>query len=74
MYSLPKTLRELGYDARVMIPKYATIDTEKYPLQLEIEGVRSLTDDSDPYDLLVSNVLKYVDDQGQRVVARKFLY
>ncbi len=65
MYSLPKTLRELGYDARVMIPKYATIDTEKYPLQLEIEGVRSLTDDSDPYDLLVSNVLKYVDDQGQ---------
>ncbi|OGZ34202.1 MAG: hypothetical protein A2Y98_02600 [Candidatus Portnoybacteria bacterium RBG_19FT_COMBO_36_7] len=67
MNSLPKALRDLGYDARLIIPKYATIDTEKYPLQLEIEGIKSLTDDSDPYDLLVSNVLKYVDSDGQTI-------
>ena len=64
MYSLPKALRELGYDARIMIPKYASIDTEKFPLQLEVAGIKSLTDDSDPYDLLVSNILKYVDKNG----------
>jgi len=60
--SLPKALRELGYDARVMIPKYASIDTQKFPLQLEIEGIKSLTDDSDPYNLLVSNVLSYAEN------------
>ncbi len=64
MRSLPKALRELGYDARVMIPKYATIDTQKFPLQPEVEGIKSLTDDSDPYDLLVSNVLRY-EGNGQ---------
>ncbi|MBU1102128.1 glycogen/starch synthase, partial [Patescibacteria group bacterium] len=64
MNSLPKALRELGYDARVMIPKYASIDTNKFPLAQEILGIKSLTDDSDPYDLLVSNVLKYTDEDG----------
>ena len=62
MRSLPKALRELGYDARVMIPKYATIDTQKFPLQIEVEGIKSLTDDSDPHDLLVSNVLRYEEN------------
>lgn len=66
MKSLPKALRELGYDARVMIPKYATIDTQKYPLQSEVKGIKSLTDDSDPYDLLVSNVLNY-EENGQTI-------
>ena len=34
-------------------------------LKEEVEGIKSLTDDSDPYDLLVSNVLKYTDSEGQ---------
>ena len=64
MYSLPKALRELGYDTRVMIPKYATIDTQKFSLQPDVQGIKSLTDDSDPYDLLVSNVLRH-EENGQ---------
>ncbi len=64
MRSLPKALRELGYDARVMIPKYATIDTQKFSLRLDVKGIKSLTDDSDPHDLLVSNVLRY-EENGQ---------
>jgi len=58
MRSLPKALRDLGHDARVMIPKYATIDQAKFPLQREIESL-NLSDESDPYHLLVSNVLRY---------------
>lgn len=62
MRSLPNALRNLGHDARVFLPKYATIDTEKFPLQLEAEKIKSLTDDSDPYDLLISNVLRYKEN------------
>ena len=66
MRSLPKALRELGYDARVMIPKYATIDTGKFSLLPEAQNIKSLTDDSDPYDLLVSNVLRY-EEEGKTI-------
>lgn len=66
MKSLPKALRELGHDSRVMIPKYATIDTQKFPLQSEVQGIKSLTNDSDPYDLLISNVLRY-EENGQTI-------
>ncbi len=68
MYSLPKALRELKFDARVMIPKYATIDGEKFPLKLEMKDIRPYSGENDPYNLLVSNILKYENDDG-RVVA-----
>ncbi len=62
MNSLPKALRNLGYDARVMIPKYALIDTEKFHLSPELEGIRPKTDDEDPSGLLVCNILKYEEE------------
>lgn len=34
MHSLPKALNKLGYDARVMIPRYLTIDQEKFPMKI----------------------------------------
>lgn len=64
MHSLPKTLRSLGYDARVLIPKYATIDTEKYPLKTDTEQVGVESGDKDPYGILVSNVLRHEDSDG----------
>jgi starch synthase len=67
MYSLPKALRELKYDARVMIPKYATIDSEKFPFQLEMKEIRPYRGKSDPYNLLVSNVLRYDNDDGKTI-------
>ena len=58
MHSLPKALRDLGCDARVMVPKYATIDAEKYNMTLEFGGLNLGTPETDPQSLLTSNVLK----------------
>lgn len=59
MQSLPRSIRDLGCDARVFIPKYATIDTEKYPMKRIVENLNFNTQDKDQYGLLISNVLSY---------------
>jgi starch synthase len=44
LYSLPKALSDLGYDARVMLPRYLSISNEKYDLKMEYEGLKVPTD------------------------------
>ncbi len=65
MYSLPKALLALGHDARVLIPKYAIMDMEKFPLKMEVAGLRPVTDVSDPNGLFVSNILRCEDENNQ---------
>ena len=67
MRSLPNALRLLGHDARVFIPKYAAIDLEKYPLHLELEGLRPTSPEEDPYGLFVFNILRYENDSSETV-------
>ena len=68
MHSLPNTLRTLGHDARIFLPKYAAIDLKKYPMRLELEGLRpALFEEEDPHGLFVSNVLRYENDSGETV-------
>ncbi len=68
MRSLPNALRALGCDARVFLPRYATIDLEKYPMRLELEGLRPApSEEEDPYGLFVSNVLRYENDSGETI-------
>src|SRR3990167_7715644 len=68
MRSLPNALRALGHDARVFLPKYATIDLKKYALHLELEGLRpTSSEEEDPHGLFVSNVLRYDNAAGETV-------
>ncbi len=57
--AIPKAMRELGCDARVFVPKYASMDTKKYPMKLEVEHLRVASKEEDPQGNLFSNVLRY---------------
>ena len=70
MYSLPLALKKLGHDARVMIPRYGTIDPAKYNLKMEIEGLKVPTDQPIDYPYLICNVKKY---SGRTAVPTYFL-
>jgi len=68
MFSLPRAVKKLGYDARVMVPRYAGIDQEKFHLTMEHEHLEVPTDaeeDTQP-DYLVCNVKKYENGPDDR--------
>lgn len=62
-FALPRALRDLGYDVRVMIPLYAGIDKEKFEMKMEFSalevptGVEKETE-NEPANL-ICNVKKY---------------
>jgi starch synthase len=68
MYSLPKALSELGHDARVMIPRYLSIDDSTFHLKMEHEHLKvptgNTSDEGAPY--LECNV-KRCDTDGSTV-------
>lgn len=67
MYSLPKALRELGHDARVMIPKYSTIDSSKFSMTMGKEGLlvpRSVATSSVEGEQMICNVKKFEDSNN----------
>ena len=67
MHALPKELRALGCDARVMVPKYATMDTARFSFVHEAEGIVPALNGVDPYGLFVSNVLRNESGTGETV-------
>jgi len=70
MYSLPLALRKLGQDARLMIPRYGTINPEEYNLKMEIAGLKIPTDQPGDNPFLICNVKKY---SGSKSVPSYFL-
>ncbi|MDE2001183.1 MAG: glycogen synthase [Patescibacteria group bacterium] len=77
MFSLPRALRDIGYDARVMIPRYAGIDQEKFTLKMEQDDLHVPTDreNDQQAEYLVCNVRKYESDEedGRAPVTAYFL-
>src|SRR3989338_3914233 len=65
MYSLPRALRDLGHDARMMIPKYASMDAEKFVFKLELQGLKVVSAATDQAGLFVCNVLRYDNENGK---------
>ncbi len=68
MFALPRALVRLGYDARLMVPRYAGIDPEKFSLEMEAEGIEvpTGTDGSDEQEpeTLICNVRRYAPPLG----------
>ncbi|MBI4050760.1 MAG: glycogen synthase [Candidatus Doudnabacteria bacterium] len=59
MHALPVSLKRLGHDARVMIPRYLQIDGEKWNLKMECEGLRVPTENQTGPSHLICNVKRY---------------
>ena len=78
MFALPRALARLGHDVRVMIPRYAGIDLEKFNLAMEYEGLRVPTDcdsgnENEPSEL-ICNVRRYDPNvNGRNPVTTYFL-
>lgn len=73
LYSLPRALRELGHDARVMIPKYLSVDEGVYKLKLDYKGLKVPTgNEGEPTDL-TSNVKRYDPKEDTDPVTTYFL-
>lgn len=67
MFALPRALAQIGFDARLMIPRYAGIDLEKFHLRMEYEGLEVPTGsasgkETEP-EVLLCNVRKYTPDK-----------
>ena len=62
MFSLPRALRMLGYDARLMLPLYAGVNKNDYVLEMEYEGLSVPTDSTEENqpDRLLCNVKKFI--------------
>src|SRR3989344_6008325 len=73
-YSLPRALRELGYDARLMIPKYLSVDENVHKLKLDCEGLEVPTENENEPSHLVCNVKRYdPQDENADPVTTYFL-
>lgn len=59
LHALPKALREIGHDARVLIPKYGIIDEEKFKLDMVVEQMKIPDAGTDG---LICNVKRHAAD------------
>jgi len=59
MRSLPDALVHLGHDARVMIPRYLSIDDKLFHLQMDFKGLSVPTGNEEGPEHIVCNVKRY---------------
>lgn len=73
MYSLPKALESLGHDARVIIPRYLSIDNELFHLEMELENLKVPTGNETGQTELICNVKKCEPNGSGAAVTTYFL-
>ena len=74
MYSLPMAMKEIGFDARLMIPRYLNVDEKLYNLEMEVEGLKIPTSNTHGEHFLICNVKKYTGQpQANTPVTTYFL-
>jgi len=79
VFALPRALEQIGYDVRVMVPLYARVDTDKFELKMELQGLEvpteSTSDNPNEPSHLICNVKKYIpkDDNGHTTTVTYFL-
>lgn len=73
IYSLPRALRELGHDARVMVPKYLSVDESAYKLKTEFKGLEVPTENDEGPTELVCNVKRFDPKDDNDPVITYFL-
>lgn len=66
MFSLPRALNSLGHDARVMIPRYGTIDTGAWRMPYVYEGLDVPTAPQNRGVRLLCNVRKFEATEDPR--------
>lgn len=61
MFSLPRALRDLNCDARIILPLYNGIDQQKYKLKMEMESLEVPTDaeNEDQPEYLTCNIRRF---------------
>lgn len=59
MYALPRALDALGYDTRVMMPRYGTVNPSDWRLEMAYEGLRVPSSFEDSARHIQCNVLRY---------------
>ena len=61
LHALPKALNEIGHDTRVFIPKYGTIDQEKFKLETKVNQIHI----PDPtQNNIICNVKEHISEEG----------
>lgn len=61
---LSKALMDLGHDVRIFIPKFGSIDEEKYDIEMVHEGLHVPTDDKDKPELICNVKMTNPDNRA----------
>jgi len=59
VFSLARTLKKMGVDCRIFMPKYGSIDEKKYKTEMIFEDLKVPTGEKGEKDFLICNVKKH---------------
>ncbi len=68
MYSLPRALNRMCHDARVFIPRYASIDMDKFPMAMIMEGLRVPSGVEEPIICNIKSGLAHKHDLSEPAI------